>query len=94
MPVFSDEEVDPVELTTLTFNAPNLRASYDWLITWIFDLKRPGDRGNGAYQGDGLYGIDLAPNSDSDYNYRLLLGEDYDPCRPELFAPRPYRNDQ
>ena len=91
VPTISDETVRrPVKLTELTFNAPNLRGSYDWLITWIFDLKRPGDRGNGAYKGDGQYGIDLNPESDSDYNYTLLLGKDYDPCRPELFAPRPY----
>lgn len=90
VPIHSEEEVSTVDLTTLTFHADNLRGSFDWLITWIFDLKRPGDVGNGAYEGDGIYGIDLDSDADSEYNYRVVLGEDYDPCRPELFAPRPF----
>lgn len=91
VPIISDETPGRIRQTELTFNAGNLRGSYDWLITWIFDLKRPGDRGNGAYEGDGIYGIDLDPESESPYNYQLHLGEDYNPCRPELFAPKPFQ---
>ena len=94
VPVLEDANPGSFELTTLEFNAPNLRGSFDWLITWIFDLRRPNHGGNGGYTGDGFYGIDLNPDSDSDYNYTLRLGEDFNPCRPEIFAPRPYSSNE
>ena len=94
IPILHNESPGRVELTTLEFNAPNLRGSYDWLITWIFDLRRPNHAGNGAYTGDGFYGIDLNPESESEYNYTLMLGEDFNACRPEIFAPRPFSSSE
>jgi LCP family protein required for cell wall assembly len=94
VPVISEEAAPLVDLTTLTFHADNLRGSWDWLITWIFDLRRPGHRGNGAYQGDGQYGIDLDPTADVSWNYTVVLGKDYDPCRPEVYAPLPFLGEE
>ncbi len=89
IPTISEDESQEIELTTLTFNKANLRASFDWLITWIFDLRRPNHPGNGGYTGDGQYGIELDPESTSRFDYQLNLGEDFDACRPEIYAPRP-----
>ncbi len=84
-PVLSEEKVPISAETTLTFNAPNLRGSFAWLISWIFDLPRPG---NGLPSNQ--YGIALNPDANSRYDYRLVLGSAYNPCRPDLFAPQPY----
>lgn len=84
-PVLSAEEVPVSAETTLTFNAPNLRGSFAWLISWIVDLKRPD---NGLPEGQ--YDIALNPDSTSSYDYRLVLGSTYDPCRPDLYAPQTY----
>lgn len=84
-PVLSTEQAPISAVTTLIFNAPNLRGSFAWLISWIFDLKRPE---NGLPEGE--YGIALNPDSNSGYDYRLVLGSAYDPCRPDLYAPQTY----
>lgn len=72
---------ETVETTTLTYFAPNFKGSFDWLIGWIFDLP-PG--------GESDYDILLDPDTAAETNYRVVLGEDYDPCRPELSAPRSF----
>lgn len=60
--------------TQLTYFGANLKGSYDWLISWIFDLNRSA--------------IELAPvDADAGEYYRVVLGENYDPCRPQLEAP-------
>lgn len=90
VPTISEANVGKIELTELEYHGQNFRASFDWMITWIFDLKRPGDRGNGAYEGDHAYGVDLQPDPDATYDYTLLLGEDFNPCLSELFPPSPF----
>jgi hypothetical protein len=34
--------------------------------------------------------IELVPDTDYDYDYRVVIGNEYDPCRPQLFAPQIY----
>jgi LCP family protein required for cell wall assembly len=77
VPVISDEEVQPEETTTLTYFGPNFKGSYDWLISWVFHLGRD----------------DIGLNDqavDYEYDYKIILGEDYDPCLNELFAPQAF----
>lgn len=74
LPVLSEDvPAEEVEFTTLTYYAPNLKGSYDWLITWIVDI----------YTSQ----IILAEDSTYAYNYKLVLGEDYDPCVNGLYPP-------
>ena len=69
------DEAKPVEATTLTYYGPNFKGSFDWLISWIVHLNK-----NDIVLND--------EETDLDTNYRLVLGEDYDPCINELFAPQ------
>ncbi len=76
VPVQSDKDVPAAESTTLTYYAPNLKGSYDWLISWIFHL----------HQSD----IVLDDEQSFDYDYQVVLGEDYDPCLNPFFAPQAF----
>jgi hypothetical protein len=91
-PTIKPANVGRVALTELEYHGQNFRGSFDWMIAWIFDLKRPGDRGNGAYTGEGAYGVALNPDPDAEYDYTLWLGEDFNPCLTELFPPSPFDN--
>jgi hypothetical protein len=75
-PVISEEVPDKIlDETTLTFYAPNFKGSYDWLISWVVDLPRE----------------QIALEADEDdfaYDYRLVLGEQYDPCLNPFYAPQ------
>ena len=31
--------------------------------------------------------IELAADAEYDYDYRVVLGDDYNPCRPQLYTP-------
>ena len=77
VPIISDKVVEPTRETTLEYFAPNFKSSYDWLIRWVADIP--------------MSEIQLIANeTDYAYNYRLVLGQEYDPCRPEFFAPRAF----
>jgi LCP family protein required for cell wall assembly len=62
--------------TAISYYAQNFKGSYDWLLSWIFDKHKSA--------------IELVPDTAYDYSYRITLGPDYDPCRPQLFAPEIY----
>ena len=76
VPVINDEEDETEETTTLTYYAPNFKGSYDWLISWIFHLRQSE--------------IELVEDEDFAYDYQVILGEDYDPCLNEMFAPQAF----
>lgn len=60
--------------THVTYFGDNFKGSYDWLLSWIVGVPR--DK------------ISLsADQSAAGEGYRVVLGEDYDPCRPQLEAP-------
>ena len=77
VPVIGDESEDLEETTTLTYFGPNFKGSYDWLISWIFQM--------------GQNDIVL-DDQDLEYphDYQVVLGEDYDPCLNEFFAPQAF----
>ena len=76
VPVINEEEVPVEETTTLTYFAPNFKGSYDWLISWVFSLRQS----------------EIILNEDDlhDYDYQVILGEDYDPCLNQFFAPQAF----
>ncbi|MCA9949400.1 MAG: LCP family protein [Anaerolineales bacterium] len=62
------------EETSLTYYAPNFKGSYDWLIHWVVGVRQSE--------------IILDEETDSDYDYQVILGADYDPCVDQFFAPQ------
>lgn len=73
-PIISDEQVEVQEQTTIEYYAQNLKGSFDWLLSWILDKP--------------VYSIELVSDSTHDTNYRVVLGTEYSACRPQLFAPQ------
>jgi len=60
--------------TSLTYFGANTKGSFDWLLAWVMN-KRVGN-------------IELISDVPYDYEYRVVLGADYNPCINQLFAPR------
>jgi hypothetical protein len=79
VPIFGDDKPQKNAVTQISYYGPNFKGSYDWLLSWVF----------GKYRSS----IDLiSDDTDNAYDYKVVLGEDYDPCRPELFAPQAFLN--
>lgn len=60
--------------TQVTYFGPNFKGSFNWLLAWVFDVAPE----------------EIVLDSEShtgDPYYRVVVGADYDPCRPELEAP-------
>lgn len=66
------ETREPQENTELTYYGENFKGSYDWLFSWVMDASKDN--------------IQLA-NEEYPYNYRVVIGNDYNPCRPAFNAP-------
>ena len=75
VPIINPEPASPGSPTSLSYYAPNFKGSYDWLISWILHM----DRSSIALVEDG---------ADYAYNYRAVVGDDYDPCLNPFFAPQ------
>ncbi len=77
VPVIGEESNSEEETTTLTYYGLNFKGSYDWMISWIFNLKKD----------------DIVLN-DKDtkysYDYKVVLGQDFDPCLNAFFAPQAF----
>ena len=76
IPIIGEDEPQPDAVTQLEYFHPNFKESYDWLISWIFGLRRSE--------------IELATDEDFAYDYRVVLGEDYDPCLNKLYQPQEF----
>ena len=75
VPIISPDQPQENSQTQISYYGSNFKGSYDWLLAWIFNAYRSS--------------IELiSDQSDYLYNYRIILGEDYNPCRPELYAPQ------
>ncbi len=75
VPVYGGGQGTTPRTTEITYYGDNFKGSFDWLLSWIFDQDRAD--------------ITLTPaGSEETTDYRVVLGYDYDPCRPELEAPR------
>ncbi len=73
VPVITEADRNDYENTTISYYGNNLKGSFDTLLSWLFH-KKSGD-------------IELVPDTPYDYDYRVVLGSDYDPCVNHLFAP-------
>lgn len=67
------ESREPQERTEMTYFGENFKGSYDWLFAWVM----------GKPQAD----IQLLDEA-SETNYRVVIGNDYNPCRPAFEAPQ------
>ncbi len=74
IPIMGESEPDADAVTHLDYYRPNFKGSYDWLISWVFDLRQSQ--------------IELVDDSAFEYDYRVVIGDDYDPCRPQMNAPQ------
>ena len=78
VPTITETLPETQPTTELLYYRPNFRESYDWLISWIFDMYRSQ--------------IQLAEDDTVEYEYQVILGEDYDPCLNQLFQPQEFLN--
>ena len=76
IPVISPDEPEPGTITHLSYYKPNFKDSYDWLISWIFDVYRSQ--------------IELVEDDIYPFDYRVVLGDDYDPCLNQLYQPQEF----
>jgi LCP family protein required for cell wall assembly len=76
VPLINDEDARIEETTTLNYYAPNFKGSYDWMISWVFHLSKED--------------INLVEDDSFPYDYQVILGEDYDPCLNQFFAPQAF----
>ena len=60
--------------TNIEYFAQNMKGSFDWLLSWVM-AKKTAD-------------VQLVTDTTYPYNYLIVLGSEYDPCRPQLFAPQ------
>ncbi len=63
----------PQATSEMAYFGDNFKGSYDWLFAWVMGMPA----GN----------IQLA-DADSATNYRVVIGDDYNPCRPAFLAPQ------
>ena len=64
---------DPHERSELTYFGENFKGAYDWLFAWVMGM--PQER------------IQLL-DEEGATNYRVVIGNDYNPCRPAFEAPQ------
>ena len=64
---------EPQERTEMTYFGDNFKGSYDWLFAWV--MGKPQEN------------IQLS-DEEGATNYRVVIGNDYNPCRPAFEAPQ------
>jgi len=64
---------EPQERSELTYFGENFKGAYDWLFAWVMGM--PQER------------IQLL-DEEGATNYRVVIGNDYNPCRPAFEAPQ------
>lgn len=79
VPIIGPDAPQAGAATQISYYAANFKGSYDWLISWIFNIFRS----NIAL---------VTEETDYPYDYKVILGNDYDPCVEELFAPQAFLN--
>ena len=67
------ETREPQETTEMTYFGQNFKGSYDWLFSWV--MGKPQAQ------------IALS-EEESPTNYRVIIGNDFNPCRPAFEAPQ------
>lgn len=75
-PVRAEPDGEMPGRTQVTYFGENRKGSFDWLLGWLVDVNPE------------RIILEPAPGA-SDFNYRVVLGYNYDSCRPELEIPSP-----
>lgn len=78
VPIIGEAAPETEPVTQMFYYRPNFKDSFDWLISWIFDKYRSE--------------IQLTEDEGYKYEYRIILGEDYDPCLNQLYQPQEFLN--
>ncbi|GJM42357.1 MAG: hypothetical protein DHS20C20_26390 [Ardenticatenaceae bacterium] len=78
IPIIAEDTPQIESLTQMHYYRPNFKDSFDWMITWIFDMYRSE--------------IQLTEDASFEYEYQVILGEDYDPCLNQLYQPQEFLN--
>ncbi|MFZ0543897.1 MAG: LCP family protein [Candidatus Promineifilaceae bacterium] len=73
VPVVNESDQPVTSETKMEYFGQNLKGSFDWLLSWIFK-KDDTD-------------IQLVTDTPYQYDYRVTIGTDYDPCLNQLVAP-------
>lgn len=76
IPVISTETPEPVAATRLEYFRDNFKDAYEWLISWIFGRRRSQ--------------IELVADPGVTYEYRVTLGQDYNPCLNQFLQPQEF----
>jgi len=63
----------PQATSEMTYYGDNFKGSYDWLFAWVMGMPRDNIR---------------LSDETSAANYRVVIGDDYNPCRPAFLAPQ------
>lgn len=79
LPTISETTLPPQDQTEAVYYGANFKGSYDWLFSWVVDI----------YQAE----IGLDPDTVSDYDYRVIIGNDYDACLNSFYAPQAFLDD-
>ncbi len=74
-PVETYPGLEQTPTTTIKYFAPNFKGSYDWLISWIFNVRRSDIQ---------LVTDDLAHPT----NYQVVVANDYNPCINPFYGPQ------
>lgn len=74
VPVLTETR-DPQPNTEMTYYGENFKGSYDWLFSWVMGKPQSS--------------IQLSSEA-SETNYRVVIGDDYNPCRPAFEAPQAF----
>lgn len=74
IPIFNHFQEPNPATTTITLHAPNSKGAYPHLVAWAFNRRAESIR--------------LSGDADHPYTYTIRLGQDFNPCRPLLEAPR------
>ncbi len=72
-PVIGPAEYQEDARTSIEYFGPNFKGSYNQLVAWVFN------RGQSSTK--------LVDDPDYPYDYRVTLGDDYNPCRDAIYAP-------
>lgn len=74
LPIMGDSYTGSQARTVVEYYGPNFKGSYNWLMSWI----------GGRNESETV----LVDDPEYAYDYRLVLGDDYDPCLPAFYAPQ------
>lgn len=75
-PIIGEAQPQEGATTQLRYFQPSFKQAYEWLISWVF--------------GQRISEIETVDDGSLEYNYQVILGDDYDPCLNQMFAPQAF----